>query len=198
MAKRLQNEQEYRPVIKRMRDIGPARELVQSVMAGAGQGAAPRLASPEQASGSSAAGAAAAPAADRALPPSPAVVDLPRRENAPDRSERAALPRAPKMAYEAPTQHERFKVTDEDKAENRSLITRHARALGANLQFSHVMRAWLTILRKSEPEILRALERAQLRRPPNDDAVALADFEQKLAHVYLEALRNAPPIEREG
>lgn len=192
MAKRLQNEQEYRPVLKRVRDIGPDRSLVEAVMGGAGQGAAPQLSAPE----APGAAAAAAPARIERPAPAPAapppIVDLPRRKQ---ESERAPTP---KMAYEPPTLHERFKVTHSEKMENRSLITRHAEALGANLSFSHVMRAWLTILRNGEKEILRALERVELRRPPNDDALGLADFEHKLSHIYLEALRNAPPIEREG
>jgi hypothetical protein len=119
MAKRLQNEQPYRPVIKRVRDIGPDRSLVEAVMAGAGQGAARELGAPEVPS----VGTAATPEqVDYAEPPrAPArpVVDLPRR------AERAASA-APRMAYEPPTLHERFKVTHSEKMENRSLITRHS------------------------------------------------------------------------
>lgn len=195
MAKRLQNEQEYRPVLKQVRrDYGPDRSLVEAVMGGAGQGAASSEPTPSPAPTATAAAAAAPARVERpAAAPSAGVVDMPRRE----RSDERQGAKAPKMAYEPPSLHERFKVTHSEKMDNRALITRHAGALGANLSFSHVMRAWLTILRSSEKEILRALERAELRRPPNDDALGLADFEQKLSHIYLEALRNAPPIERE-
>jgi len=202
MAKRLQNEKEYRPVLKQVRrDYGPDRSLVEAVMSGAGQGAAPAVSAPVEPEAPPAPESAPPPAAraERApvREPEPDVVRFPQRELAPQ----PAAPKAPRSehaGYEPALYHERFKVTHSERMENKSLVTRHAAALGTSLAFAHMMRAWLTILKSSEKEILRALERTELRRPPNDDALGLADFENKLAHIYLEALRNAPPIEKEG
>ncbi|MBI3782854.1 MAG: hypothetical protein HY270_05570 [Deltaproteobacteria bacterium] len=98
--------------------------------------------------------------------------------------------------YEAHSVHMRFKVIASDRGDISRMVGRYGAALGTTLTFSHIMRAWVNILKHSEKELLRGLDRASLKRPPNEDPVALADYEHKLAHVFLEALRNAPPLIR--
>jgi len=96
--------------------------------------------------------------------------------------------------FEPHNRHLRFKILDSQKAEIDELINRHAAAAGTTLSLSHIMRAWLDILRHAETQTVRALERAHLRRPANEDHLGLAEFERELAHVLLEALRKAPPM----
>lgn len=100
--------------------------------------------------------------------------------------------------YEAHTFHLRFKVVASERAEIQRMVARHGAALGTTLAFSHLMRVWLNILKHAEKEVLRAFEKkADLKRPANEDPVALAAYEHELSHLVLEALRNAPPLIRQ-
>lgn len=128
----------------------------------------------------------------------PELVDNPKIVNMPPRDERPAevyeRPRTGSPALERSTVQLRFKATESERVEMSQLITRQAQALGTPVNFSHVMRAWLNILRHSETEILRGLQKTRLKRPANEDALALAEFERALSDVYLDALKKAPRI----
>jgi hypothetical protein len=60
---------------------------------------------------------------------------------------------------------------------------------------SHVLRATVTLLRRSADELVKQSRRVgPLKRPPNNDAMALAAFEHYLAQVIDSAFRNSPPF----
>ncbi len=190
MAKRLSpDEKPFRPVQEQLRRENPEfpdRELVQSVLrhaasdepALAGQGTAPAVPPPQR--------PATLPSKVFEMPAPEA--RKPRPETKEKEEPAAAAP------YEAHTEHLRFKVIRSEAADARDLVHRLGTALGTRLQLSHIMRAWLNVLRHSEREVIRALEKADLRRPANEDQLGLAAFEHDLSSVLLEALRNAPPI----
>lgn len=108
----------------------------------------------------------------------------------------AATPaRAPAAApavdvYERMTEALRFKVTQSERQEIAGRINRHAGALRTRLTLSHLMRVWVNILRDADPYILKALEGAALKRPGNEDALAVAEFEEQLTELYLAAVER--------
>lgn len=132
------------------------------------------------------------PAVEAPPPEASKIVQMPAREERPDPYEPRQRLTAP--ALERSTVQIRFKATESDRVEISQLVNRQAQALGTPVNFSHMMRAWVNILRHSENEILRGLQKIRLKRPANEDALALADFERALADVYLEALKKAPRI----
>lgn len=123
----------------------------------------------------------------------PKVVTMPPREERGEAYDSRPRP-TPKPALERSTVQMRFKATESERVEISQLIMRHAQAAGTPITLSHVMRAWLNILRHSEAEVVRALSKVRLRRPANEDALALADFDRALSDIYLEALKKAPRI----
>lgn len=208
MAKRLPaDEKEFRPVaagleraqLSRAKSEPVDANLVRSVIAGSVARAAPQS-EPED-----------APPAIRFEPQPPAtaagngvgegasstsaenVVQLPaQRTERTQRRERDEDERPEKISrsMERAIYQMRFKCTLTERDDVNELVRRHAREAGTALSFSHIMRAWVNILRHAEPDILRALKKAGLRRPPNEDPIGLADYERDLAVVYLEALRR--------
>jgi hypothetical protein len=93
-------------------------------------------------------------------------------------------------AYERMTEALRFKVTQSERQEIGERINRHAGALRTRLTLSHLMRVWVNILRDADPYILKALEGAALKRPGNEDALAVAEFEEQLTELYLAAVER--------
>jgi hypothetical protein len=59
---------------------------------------------------------------------------------------------------------------------------------------SNVLRAMLSVLQNAEHELSEhAWKAAPIKRPPNDDAFAYADFEYRLVRIIDAAIRQSPP-----
>lgn len=139
-----------------------------------------------------AAEAAATPASVRAVPSSghphaPAVV-APPGEPAVTPPRRAPLPRMECTL--------RLRVSRRDKREFEAFTARVGAALDATLKPSNVLRAMLCVLQNAEPALADLARQAShtLRRPPNDDAVAYAEFEDRLVRLIDSAVRHSPPV----
>jgi hypothetical protein len=113
-----------------------------------------------------------------------------------DAAIKAAVPHpASTPAVERLVRMKRVLLTPSEDRELERLV----QAIGDNLQtpvkFSHVIRACVSILRHSEKEIgLQAQRTGPMRRPANEDPVALAEFEHRLSQVLHAGIRTAPTI----
>ena len=102
----------------------------------------------------------------------------------------AQLPAVEKLSRE-----KRVLLSPSEEREVEQVVARIAGELGTPVKLSHMLRAYMTLLIHAENEILqRARQSPPLRRPPNGDPVALASFEQGLAHILSSALREAPTL----
>jgi hypothetical protein len=89
----------------------------------------------------------------------------------------------------------RILLTPSEDRELERVVQTIGDELQTSLKFSHVMRACMSILRHAEQEIAIQAHRASpLRRPPNEDPIALAEFEHRLSQLLLAGLKAAPPI----
>lgn len=128
----------------------------------------------------------------------------------PEEDERVVhLPVSPKRSRKDREQRE-LKTTpprDRLEREKRVLLSRSEEvavgelvqrlsACGAySLKLSHLLRACIVILRHSEQEIVDRVKHAEdLVRPPNDNALALAEFEHRVAQEVAAAIRASPPL----
>jgi hypothetical protein len=75
------------------------------------------------------------------------------------------------------------------------LVQRLSSSGASSLKLSHLLRACILILRHCEKEFVdRVKEAADLVRPPNDNPLALAEFELRLAQELTGAIRATPPL----
>ena len=99
------------------------------------------------------------------------------------------------------TRQKRLMLTVEDERAAERLASSLADALGTSVKLSHVLRACLVLLRHGEEHIQQRAERTSLRRPPNEQHEAVADFEERLARVILSGIRDAgwlPSLKQQG
>jgi hypothetical protein len=90
----------------------------------------------------------------------------------------------------------RLKVAIRDKREFEAFTARLGVALDTTLKPSNLLRAMLAVMQNAELLINRlALREAPLKRPPNDDAFAYADFEQRLVRMIDSAIRQSTPLQ---
>ena len=90
------------------------------------------------------------------------------------------------------TREKRVLLTFSEEREIERLIARVAEELATPVKFSHLLRAYMTLLLHAENEITkRARQVVPLHRPPNGDPVALARFEHRLAQILSAAFRDA-------
>lgn len=75
------------------------------------------------------------------------------------------------------------------------LVQRLSACGTSGLKFSHLLRASVLLLRHCEQELVERVKRAEnLMRPPNDNALALAEFEHRVAQEFASAIRASPPL----
>jgi len=75
------------------------------------------------------------------------------------------------------------------------LVQRLSANGAASLKLSHLLRASILILRHCEHELVERVKRAtDLIRPPNDNPLALAEFEHRVAQEFAAAIRSSPPL----
>jgi hypothetical protein len=105
-------------------------------------------------------------------------------------AEAAATPQPERLSCE-----KRVLLTPSEEWELEGLIRDMASQLRTPVKPSHVLRATVTLLRHASEELLKQSRRVgPLKRPPNNDPMALAAFEHYLAQLIDSALRNAPPL----
>lgn len=79
----------------------------------------------------------------------------------------------------------------EEVAFNR-LIDRIAAGLDTPVKGSHVLRACVAVLHHTERQIARKTRTTILKRPPNEHAKEIVEFEKRLAQLLLVAFKAAP------
>jgi hypothetical protein len=86
-------------------------------------------------------------------------------------------------------------LTETEEASIEDLVARIARELGTPVKLSHVLRATIAVLLHAEESLFeRAKKTGRIKRPPNNDPMALYQYEQVLARLLDSAVRGAPPM----
>jgi hypothetical protein len=89
----------------------------------------------------------------------------------------------------------KFRLPRSERVDVMRIVNRLGEQLQTSVEWSHVGRALVVLLRHAENEIIKHARRnGPLTRPPNDQAIALAEFEQKIAQIILRSLREVPPL----
>jgi hypothetical protein len=89
----------------------------------------------------------------------------------------------------------KFRLPRSERTDVMRIVTRLSDQLQTSVEWSHVGRALVVLLRHAESEIIKHARRnGPLTRPPNDQAIALADFEQRIAQILLRAFRDVSPL----
>lgn len=89
----------------------------------------------------------------------------------------------------------KFRVPRSERNDVMRIVSRLGEQLQTSVEWSHVGRALVVLLRHAESEIIKQARRnGPLTRPANDQAIALAEFEQRIAQVFLRAFRDASPL----
>jgi hypothetical protein len=133
-------------------------------------------------------------------PPPPAIGERSRAPAAPRpvTGQLATFPLAAEheeRSVERLSREKRVLLTPSEERELETLVGKIGEKLRTSLKLSHVLRAAVTVLIHAEAELKKRAEGyGELTRPPNGDALALAQFEHELAKVIASALREAPPL----
>ena len=86
----------------------------------------------------------------------------------------------------------RFLLTDSEDDILEQLVSDVGRRLGTPLTLSHLLRATATLLMHSRDEILKQSGKmGGLKRPSNNDPVAIASFEHNITRLIDRAIRNS-------
>lgn len=89
----------------------------------------------------------------------------------------------------------KFRVPRSERNDVMRIVSRLGEQLQTSVEWSHVGRALVVLLRHAESEIIKQARRnGPLTRPANDQAIALAEFEQRIAQVLLRAFRDVSPL----
>jgi hypothetical protein len=93
------------------------------------------------------------------------------------------------------SREKRVLLSPSEEREIERFVSRVAEGLGTPVKLSHMLRAYMTLLLHAENEIIkRAHQAPPMRRPPNGDPIALANFEQGVAQILSAAFREASPL----
>ncbi len=93
------------------------------------------------------------------------------------------------------TKYLKFQVSHAEQLDIMRVVHRFAGELSTSVDWSHVARAIMLLLRHAEQEILKHARRnGPLVRPPNYDAPALAEFEHAIAQIFMRAFQEADPL----
>lgn len=88
----------------------------------------------------------------------------------------------------------KFRLPRSERVDVMRIVNRLGDQLQTSVEWSHVGRALVVLLRHAETEIIKQARRnGPLTRPPNDQAIALAEFEQRIAQIMLRAFRDVSP-----
>lgn len=87
------------------------------------------------------------------------------------------------------------KISSSEEGEISRIVSQLKRELDTPVSTTHVIRALVTILRHSEPSLMRrARQNGPMRRPSNEDLTGIAAFEFRLAKLLAAAFRDAPAL----
>ena len=90
----------------------------------------------------------------------------------------------------------KFQVSGAEMREIRRIVGQLGSELETSVNWSHVARAMLVIFKHAEEEILKQARRSEpLVRPRNSDALALAEFENEIAKIFLKGLKGVNLLE---
>jgi hypothetical protein len=89
----------------------------------------------------------------------------------------------------------KFRLPRSERFDVMRIVSRLSDQVQTSVEWSHVGRALVVLLRHAESEIIKHARRnGPLTRPPNDQAIALAEFEQRIAQIMLRAFRDVSPL----
>jgi hypothetical protein len=89
----------------------------------------------------------------------------------------------------------KFRVPRSERNDVMRIVSRLGEQFQTSVEWSHVGRALVVLLRHAESEIIKQARRnGSLTRPANDQAIALAEFEQRIAQILLRAFRDVSPL----
>jgi hypothetical protein len=89
----------------------------------------------------------------------------------------------------------KFRLARSERIDVMRIVSRLGDQLQTSVEWSHIGRALVVLLRHAESEIVKQARRSgPLTRPANDQAIALADFEQRIAQILLRAFRDVAPV----
>jgi len=89
----------------------------------------------------------------------------------------------------------KFRLPRSERSDVMRVVSRIGEQVETSVEWSHVGRALVVLLRHAEGEIVKHARRnGPLVRPSNDQAIALAEFEQRIAQILLRAFREVSPL----
>ncbi len=89
----------------------------------------------------------------------------------------------------------RVLMSKSEKAGLENLVDRLAKQADTTLKISHLMRAFVILLKHGEDMLLEEARRGtRLVRPSNGNPIGIADFEHRVAYMVLAALKNSLPL----
>lgn len=144
-----------------------------------------------------------APAPAAAPSPAPApnrVVKISDHREPAHQVEQKAEELAPKKAEAEPVEklsrEKRMLLTESEEDMLERLVKDMGKQLKTPLKLSHILRATTVLLMHSRDELLKQSEKmGGMKRPPNNDPVALATFEHNLARLIDRAIRGSRVFE---
>jgi len=121
------------------------------------------------------------------------VVQLPvTKRSRKERDQREDKAKAPRDRLE---REKRVLLSRSEEVAVGELVQRLSACGTSGLKLSHLLRASVLLLRHAEQELVDRVKRAtDLVRPPNDNALALAEFERRVAQELAAAIRASPPL----
>lgn len=124
-----------------------------------------------------------------AMPSNVVPLSVAERQKSPSSEEE----RQPKVSKpERLTKYLKFQVSHPEQLDIMRVVHRFAGELETSVDWSHVARAMMLLLRHAEQELLKHARRnGPLIRPPNYDAPALAEFEHSIAQILIRAFQEA-------
>ncbi len=114
--------------------------------------------------------------------------------------ERAEIPQAvhegiPRSTPIRITKALKFLLPQNERTDVLRLVNAIGEELQSSVEFSHIARAFVYLLKHAENEILKAARRhGPLKRPENRDVAGIAEFEQQIAGILRDAIRGTSPI----
>jgi hypothetical protein len=133
--------------------------------------------------------------ADPPAPSSPRVVSIDaHREQA--KPELEGEPKEEAKEAEKLCREKRVLLTESEEDTLETLVKSMGKKLGTPVKLSHVLRATISLLMHSQDELIKQSEKmGRLKRPPNNDPVALATFEHNLARILDRSIRGSRIME---
>jgi hypothetical protein len=129
------------------------------------------------------------------LAPAPKSYTRPARDDANDVHDDDVGQRSAVTAPERLDKPLKFRLPRSERGDVMRIVNRLGEQVETSVEWSHVGRAMVVLLRHAESEIVKHARRnGPLVRPSNDQAIAMAEFEQRIAQILLRAFREVSPL----